>query len=448
MTVKLFFHTLFLVALLAIGTPPCSAETLVDIYKLALNNDATLKQAEATYRATVEIETLSSSTLLPSIEGNGSYSENDSGVSDTTTSKGYSLSLSQKLFDLPAWFSYKRGKQVSKQAQAQLAYDQQDLIIRVATAYFDVLRARDNLKTSKAQEQANQRQLERTQRRYDVGLIPIADVHEAKARYDSTLVNRLTDEGALASSYEALTILTGQTHVRLHLLRKDFPIVKPNPVALDEWVQFALKQNQSLKAAHYGMDAAKLAAASSKMGHLPTVTANIQINDQKTSSPDRYNTNDNVRNGSLNARTDSKTISINLSVPIYSGGRISSLQRQAKELYNIALQEKIKVERTIVRDTRTSHIDTTTHVARVKARSQAIVSTRSALMGTQEGYEVGNRNITDVLNAQSSLYQSISDYANARYDYVLSMLKLKQAAGMLSPADVYDINKWLRSAQD
>lgn len=436
---------------------PClsNADTLADIYEMAVKNDATLKAAEATYRANIETENQAFSALLPQIDAYGEYSEEDTNTesnnalslqpkadresdSDTTT---ISISLRQKLFDLSSWYQFKSGKQTTRQAEAELAFNQQDLIVRVAEAYFNVLRSLDNLEASKAEERATKRQLEQTQQRFDVGLIAITDVHEARAVYDSTVVRRLTDEGQLGTSYEALMVLTGQPHANLWLLGKDFPVINPDPMQRDEWVQFALKNNNALKAAIYQAEAAHQTATSQKMNHAPTVTGSVVYNDSEQDG----DLSDNISGNDypFDNNSDGYTWSIRLNVPLFSGGYVSASRRQAYEQYNVALQNKIERQRTVIQNARASHITVVNDVQRVKARQQAIISTSSALDATQAGYEVGTRNIVDVLQAQRSLYSSIRDYANSRYDYVINMLKLKRAAGTLTPQDVYDINKWL-----
>jgi outer membrane protein len=447
---------------LCTGSLTVQADTLADIYELSLKNDARLKAAEATFRANIETEKQAFSAMLPQINASAEYSDSDTqnarssilelnniqvpSLNDDDTdsdSTTYAVSLNQTLFDLSTWFSFKSGKETTKQAAAQLAFDQQDVIVRVAEAYFNVLRALDNLEASKAEERATKRQLEQTQQRFDVGLIAITDVHEATAVYDTTVVQRLTDEGNLGTSYEALTVLTGQPHANLWLLSKDFPIANPEPMSRDEWVQFALTNNNSLKAAMFAMEAARQNSTSKKMGHAPTITGSITYSDFSEDGTNTSNLPSPNPVKPFETETDGYTWGVRLSVPLYSGGGVSSQRRQAYEQYNVALQNKIEAQRNVIRNARASHITVATDVQRVKARKQSIVSTSSALDATEAGYDVGTRNIVDVLQAQRSLYSAIRDYANSRYDYVLNMLKLKRAAGTLSPQDVYDINAWM-----
>ena len=448
----LTYMTTFLV--FAAYSLQAGADTLVDIYELAVNNDAKLKTAKANYNANIETEKQARSALLPQINASASYEDSDAEtnsqfsnipatIGDTDSeSERYSISLQQPLFDLPAWFTFKQGQSISEQAEAQLAADQQSLIIRTAEAYFNVLRSLENLAASRAEERATQQQLEQSQQRFEVGLIAITDVHESRAVYDRTVVQRLTDEGNVGTNYEAISVLTGQDHNNLWLLSKDFPVTDPDPVTRDDWVQFALKNNYQLKAAMAGAQASQQNARAKKMGHLPKLTASYTYSEFDQDGVFKQAGGGSTITGN---QSDEGIIGLSMTMPLFTGGRISSERRQAYEQFNAARETEVDVRRTIVQSTRSLHIAVLTDVQRVKARKQAIVSTQSALEATQAGYEVGTRNIVDVLDARRSLYASIRDHANSRYDYVINLLKLKQQAGTLSPQDIYDLDKWLRS---
>lgn len=452
--------TIALTGLLSFVSPLGLADSLGSIYELALRNDPSLKAAEASYRANLETENIARSALLPQISGNYSYSYNDTEAKqgpnplrgttvpftaeteiDTTT---FGLSLSQNIFDLPSWFSFKAGKSVSQQAQAQLAADQQNLIVRVAEAYFNVLRAYENLEAVRAEERAAKRQLEQTQQRFDVGLIAITDVHEARAVHDNTVAQRLSFEANLGTAYEALSVLTGQSHNEISRLNAEFPISDPVPADRGEWVSFALKNNHSLQAAIYRMTSAQRTAQSKRSEHLPSLTGSINYTDTDTENDTTIDGFGRFKNDDANEGT---VYRVDLNIPIFSGGGVSASRRQAHENYNAAVQQKISTQRQVVQQTRSLHLTVATDVQRVKARKQNIVSAQSALDATKAGYEVGTRNIVDVLQSQRSLFAAIRDYANARFDYVINMLKLKQQAGTLSPEDIYNLDKWLVAAQ-
>ncbi|MFT5887426.1 MAG: outer membrane protein [Zhongshania sp.] len=454
-----------------------NADTLLDVYELAVQNDPQLKAAEASYRANLETKNLSRAALLPQINAQAYYQDVESDreaksitFSDVTTggltnspsttnssstidqsthsgseTEGYSVSLNQALFDLPAWFTFRAGKKVTEQAKAQLAYDQQQLIVRVAEAYFNVLRGRENLDASRAEERAGKRQLEQTQQRFDVGLIAITDVHEARAVFDGTVAQRLGFEGNLAIARENLSSLTGQSHSNLWSLKADFPITMPEPADRAEWVNFALANNYQLKVSNASAGSAYQIAQAKKMGHLPKITGSFTATQEDLDGRTRFNPSSTFSTPP-DSYTESQVLRVTLSMPLFSGGAISADRRKAYEQYNAANYQAQTTQRQVITGTRAQHIAVYTDVKTVGARQQNIISTRSALDATEAGYEVGTRNIVDVLDAQRRLYAAMRDHTNARYDYVIDVLKLKLNAGTLSPADIVDLNKWLQAA--
>ena len=442
------------------------ADSLRDIYELALNSDPLLKVAEAQYRANLENEKLSRAALLPQV--NASYEFNDTEQNrdsnsvnfDSTTgqfgpistsstteteTEGYTVSLSQKIFDLPAWFSFNAGKEVTKQAASQFAYDQQSLILRVAEAYLSVLNSLSNLSSAQAQEKAFQRQLEQTQQRFEVGLIAITDVHEARAGYDLAVVTRLTAENTLGVAYAQIEVLTGRPASNLNILSEDFPITNPEPAARSEWVDFALKNNYQLKAASFGAEAARQSARSNESRHYPTVSGTFSYSDMSTNG-DLERSPPSLFDLPPDNDTETEAFQIRMDLPLFSGGAISAKRRQSYEQYLTSSEQHKNLLRNTIMQTRSLHLTVNTDVARVKARRQGITSAQSALDATQAGYEVGTRNVVDVLNAQQLLYSSQRDYANTRHAYVLNLLRLKGQAGTLSPQDIYDLDKWLVEA--
>lgn len=444
-----------------------NADTLREIYELALDNDAQLKAAEATFRADAEAAAIGRSRLLPQVLAEGSYTEADAeqsgfqprflesddgslgapvvlrqSIDADTESTAWGVRLTQPLLDLPAWFSFRQGRELSNQAEAVFAAEQQNLIVRTAEAYFNVLRAEDNLRASRSEERATQRQLEQTQQRFEVGLIAITDVHEARAAFDATVAQRLTDEGNLAIALEALSVLTGRSHDDLWQLHTDFPVSAPEGDR-GQWVQFALENNHSLRAALFGQEAARYNAQSRRMEHLPKLSASLVHQEEDIDGTQRLEFQGQNFRFPGDGKNETQAAMLSVTVPIFTGGYVSAERRAAAERYNASLQQRINIERTVVQNTRAQHIAVATDSERVRARAQAIVSAQSALDATQAGYEVGTRNIVDVLNAQRVLFASARDYANARYDYVLDTLRLKQSAGTLTPQDVLELDKWL-----
>jgi outer membrane protein len=432
----------------------------LDIYEIALDNDAQLRAETAQYRADLELKTLALAPLLPQVNTGVSRSMRDSEntrlsivdfdngnvviQNQTTGSRTYTtrydISLSQTLFDLSAWFDWKAGSERSKQAEATVAAAQQNLIVRVSEAYFGVLRAQDNLRAAKAQERALSRQLEQTRQRFNVGLIAITDVYEAEARHDLAGVTRIIEENNVAVALERLSVLTGQQHGQLRLLSEAFAPELPMPTDRSAWVDFALENNFELSAVRFAEEAARQNAKSRQMGHAPRVSAQVSYAESDTAGTV---TPPNAFNLPPNSEGEDESFQIRLDMPLYAGGAISANRRRAAEQFNAARENRINLTRNTITASRSLHMTVSSDVARVNARKQAIKSTQSALDATVAGYEVGTRNIVDVLNAQNAVFSAQRDYANSRYDYVLNSMRLKENAGTLSPEDIAALEAFL-----
>jgi len=431
-----------LVSLFSLTPFTASANSLLDIYELALQNDSQLKADQANHEAGLQNKTIGRAGLLPQINATASYTKDDTetnnnigadSITDMTT-KGLSLSLTQPLFDMSAWYNYQQGIKLSEQAEAQFGADQQSLIVRVATAYFNVLRAVESLEATIAEQNALSHQLEQTKQRFEVGLTAITEVHEAQAAFDSATASTLEARGNLGINYEALEVLTGKPEEQIASLSPQFPVISPAPANRADWVEFSLKNNYNLKAAKLRAEASHETAKASKSGHLPTVDASLGYSDI---------TRDGERFGPIDESTDGTSIGLTLRVPLYSGGATSGRARQAYAQFTQAQELYNSTQRSVIQNTRGLHLSVETDVARVQARKQAIISNQSALEATQSGYEVGTRNLVEVLLAQRNLYQARRNYSDALYDYVIDTIKLREVAGMLTPANVLEIDKWL-----
>ncbi len=432
------------------------ADSLRDIYELALENDPQLKAEQAVYLARRETEVLSRSQLLPQVTGSYSFQNSDSetdalgpvfdidgsgiNIRDTfenrdVDTEGYRVSLNQALFDLPAWFSFQSGKEVTKEAESTFAANQQNLIVRVVEAYLGVLRAQDNLAASEATERAFERQLEQTQQRFEVGLIAITDVYEAQAARDLAEVNRIVDENNVSVALERLAVLTGQQHENLNVLGENFKITPPEPLDRAAWVDFSLENNFQLQAARYREEAARQTATANRLEHAPKITGGYEYSDFETDGS-RVVEPDTGIVSPPDSQREEEMWQITLSMPLFTGGAISSNRRRAAQEFNAAREERITITRNTVTNTRSLHMTVVSDVSRVAARAQSIVSSKSALDATQAGYEVGTRNVVDVLNAQNTLFSAQRDFANSRYDYILNLMRLKEQSGLLSPEDI------------
>lgn len=430
---------------------PSAAESLKETYQQALKNDHTFKAAQAQYDAGKQNKYVARAGLLPQVEGTASYTDSQAestqgqptseldpqrqfvGSIDLTR-ETYGLSLNQAIVNISAWHNYKRGVSLSDAAEAQFRTAELSLIVRATEAYLGVLQAADNLETSRAEENALSHQLQQTTQRFEVGLTAITEVHENQAAFDSATANRLIAEGQLAIAFEALEVITGASYASLSPLKKSIPVVNPDPLSREEWVQFALENNYNLKAASFNAKAAKQLAKARRADHLPTLGGQVSFSNTKQNFADPQA--DDIED-------ESTSITLSLNVPLYSGGGTSASRRQAAYSAIQAREEFNQNQRDVIQNTRAEHLRVVTGVATVKARSQAITSSQSALDATQAGYEVGTRDLVDVLNAQRNLYASQRDYFDALYDYVLSTLRLKQVAGTLTPLAVDQLDEWL-----
>jgi len=430
------------------------ADSLSDIYESAAQNDPVLRAARANFNADRENKNIARGALLPQLSVSGEFTQTEinddsrsvfiidgstlnsvtTGLIDTEETS-YGVSLNQAIFDMPSWYSFQSGKALSESARAQFAADQQSLIIRVSSAYFDVLRAYDNLQTRDAEERAIQRQLEQTRERFEVGLLPVTDVHEAQAVFDDATVNSLEARGALNIAFEGLAVLTGQDHQVLAGLMENFAATNPEPLSNQEWVDFAIGNNFQLKVAKLGKDAAYNNAKAALSARLPKISGRASYFDSDS---------DGTRYASpFESQQDGHSFVVSVTMPIWMGGSVDAQRRQAKQRSIASDEGYIASKRNTVQAARSLHQLVLTNTARVKARKQSITSAVSALQATQAGYEVGTRNIVDVLVAQRTVYQARRNYSNARYDYILSMMRLKEVAGQLSPEDIYQLNAWL-----
>lgn len=434
-----------LVSLFSLTPFTANANSLLDVYELALQNDAQLKADQAKYEAGLASKTIGRSNLLPQINALAQYTNNNEDTVNNLNNDnvlvtdrdrtGWEISLTQPLFNMSAWYTYKQGAKLSEQAEAQFGADQQSLIVRTAEAYFNVLRSIETLEATIAEEKALEKQLEQTKQRFDVGLTAITEVHEAQAAFDSARAATLEARGNLGISYEALEVLTGKPEDKVAPLSTKFPVVAPSPANRADWVEFSLQNNYGLKASKLQADASLQNAKANRSNHLPTLGASLGYSD--------YNLEGITSGEDQDFTTDGTSVNLRLDIPIYSGGATSGRSRQAYAQYNQAQELYNSTQRNVIQNTRALHLLVETDVASVQARKQAIISGQSALEATQSGYEVGTRNLVEVLLAQRNLYQARRAYSDALYNYVIDTIKLREVAGMLTPADVQEIDKWL-----
>ncbi|MGL5599203.1 MAG: TolC family outer membrane protein, partial [Aeromonas sp.] len=325
-------------------------------------------------------------------------------------------------------------------AQSDVAYniEVQNLILRSATAYFDVLNAMDTLEFVRANKVAVERQMEQTRQRFGVGLVAITDVHEAEASRDQALADEISAENQLANSYESLRELTGVDHRNLEVLNTERFTPQKTAFDSDKWLALAIDKNLQLHSARIAKDIAKQQIDLQKTGHEATVDLSTGL---QTSESDYQNKTINPESNANQAN-----IGLTFNLPLYSGGAITSQVKQAQYNYVAASELLEKNYRSVQGSVRSSYNNVNANIGSVRAYSQFVVSAKSALEATEAGYEVGTRTIVDVLDYTRKLYDAKQKLSEARYNYILNILSLKQAAGVLEAQDLVDINQGLKPA--
>jgi len=424
------------------------AENLIDIYNEALKNDPTYRAAEYSYLADKELVVQVRSALLPSLTLSGSTNWNeyyqDKQLQQSYNSFSSTARLSQPLFRLDSWFQYKQSKSLTNAAEAEFAYEQQNLLVRTAELYFGVLREIDNINAAISEEKAIKKQLDQAKQRYEVGLSAITGVQEAQLAYDISKASRINAEGRLLSAREALNALIGREIFSLNELGDGLLIEDPDPKSKEEWVDLALKNNYQLKAAYLRKNAAKNNARSAASNHLPKIDI---VGSKSESETNQFNYEGFDINGQgipVPEVTGRRNYVIQFSMPIFQSGAVSSRRKQAYAQYERSNENSMFTQRRVIQEVRSGYSNVVTLVANVTAQKQAVISATSALEATQVGYKVGTRNVVDLLQAEKNLYSAEKNLSNAKYDYILAKLKLNLAAGIISPGDLVNINNLLK----
>ncbi len=413
------------------------ADDLLSVYRQALVSDPTFRAADAAYLAALEIRPQSLAVLLPDLSFTGSYSRDRFDPRNTdpatyATNQIYALGLRQPVFRRDRFIQLEQADSRVAQADAEYVAARQDLILRVATAYFLLLGTQDNLAFVRADKEALTRTLDQAQQRFEVGLAAITDSLQAQAAYDIAVSDEIDAEQLLADAREALRELTGTLPEQPEILQPDIPLLTPEPTGDEQWVAAASEQNPLVLAARAAATTAREEVRVQQSGHYPTLdlTANYAYRDSSFGGITQQERNDS-------------RVGLELNLPIYQGGLITSQTRQSRYLYNQAMEEQAKQQRAVERQTRDNYRGVISGISRVNALQRAIQSNEKAFEAAEAGFEVGTRDIIDVLAAQRDLLRARRDHARSRYDYLLDTLQLKQAAGILEESDLVQINEWL-----
>ncbi|MFK8052966.1 MAG: TolC family outer membrane protein [Woeseiaceae bacterium] len=448
--------SLFAVAL------PATAEDLLDVYQRALQSDPLIREAEAARLASSEALPQARGALLPQVNGSAAESRGDSngnqvfiGLDPVTGIPGpqsrdfetrdeetfrWDVTLRQSIFRWDQIVGLQQAKKRVAEADATYEAAQQSLLLRVAERYFGVLGAQDTLDASEASRIAIAKQLDQSQKRFEVGLIAITDVQESQAAFDQAIADEIAAKRALATASNQLSEITDSSIGDLAQPGSELPLLAPAPENEDAWVEVAMEQNLDLIAGRIAAEIASKDVGIQRSGHLPTVELVAQRSHFESESDQLVDvgvfspiTND----------SDATSVSIQFSVPIFSGLQTSSRVRQAVYNHRASRERVQRIARETERLTRDAYLGVLTEISRTKALQQALKSSETALEATQAGFDVGTRTTVDVLDAQRALFNARTQFLRARYDYLLNVLRLKQAAGGLQVQDLEKINQLL-----
>ena len=447
----------------AIALPPAArAADFLQVYQDALANDPTYQQANATYMAAREARPEAWALLLPQISGSAGKSwTHSSGLftqsqvsasgkpapfsiysTSSIGAKQWSLNLSESLFSWSDWMGLKAADSQVAEAQATYEAAAQNLILRVATGYFNVLSALDTLLAQESSLQAFDLQLEQANKRFQVGLIAITDVEQARAARDTAAAAVIAAKQSLASAEDQLQVITGRQYDTLSEPGTNMPLVTPSPADQNQWVQTSLQQNLTLIASRLAADVARENVRVAFGGHLPTLSL-IASRTFNSSSTDESIIGVNGTFQGLPSWSNDREIGLQVTVPIFSGGGTEARVHQAQYQWIAAKDAVQQASRSTEQQARDAYLGVISGIAHVQALQQALTSSQTAYRATEAGYRVGTQTEVDVLNALSTLVQAKTNFASSRYAYITSVVQLRFAAGTLDPNEVRAINQWL-----
>ncbi|MCH9770306.1 MAG: TolC family outer membrane protein, partial [Gammaproteobacteria bacterium] len=421
------------------------ADTLLQVYQQSLRRDPTFKKAQYDWLTTRENLPIAISSYMPQVDVTGNFSRaydatRGNGLAAAATANngwsytyGYTVSATQNIFNLPAWEAILAAGRAAKAALATYLASAQRLMDRVATAYFNVLKAREKLRFTIANKRAVYQQLVTTRQKFKVGLIAITGVYDAQSVYDQAVATEIADRNNLMDQLEDLRAITGQHYLYLQGIREQVPLIPPTPNNIGTWVRIAQRQNYTLKAQRYTVLAARYNIKEQATAGLPTVGFAANWSDQYDFSQP-VTVNNDVQTG---------TIGLSASYDPIQGGAVIANTRKAEYQYLSSSAQLLFTDRSVVNDTRQAFLGVITGVSQVKADLQAIKSAKNALEATKAGYTVGTRTEVDVLNDLQALYQKKQQYADDQYNYLENIFELKDAAGTLSIKDLKTIDSWL-----
>jgi outer membrane protein len=418
------------------------AEDLLDVYRLARDNDPAIKAAAAAYAAAQEARPKSMSLLLPQLSATADAARVHEDISNATgllsninqsyDERGLGVSLVQSIYNHGNYALLRQADSRLTQASAEYGAAQQDLFLRTAQGYFDVLAAEEHLTFARSEKKSLGERLEQVRRRHEAGAGTLTLVLEVQARYELSVAQEITAANAVDSAREALQAITGTAHGTLNTVVEKLPLAPPDPQDMTAWVNLALKQNLRLLAAQAVEEIAREEVTRQRAGHLPSLDLVAGY---------RF---DSFTGGSFGARDSSvNRIGVRLNVPLLNGGLVSALTREAEQRHIQASEQRAHSQRTVERAARDAYRGVIAGIGSVQAFKQAVTFNEAALQSVETSYEAGKRTIHDVLTQQSNLYRAKREYGDSRYNYLLSILRLKMAVGALTLGDLEQINAHL-----
>jgi len=416
------------------------AQDLIETYQLAVQNDPVLQQAYLNQYSVGETKAQSIANMLPTISVTAKSSRDridskkqnfQSAGTQNYWNNTFSINFSQPVFHWEHWIELDQSSNRIAKAEADYQAERQVLIVKTVEAYFNILAAQDSLGFSNAELEAINKQLEQAKQRFDVGLIAITDVYESQAAYDQALSNKIDAKNRVDDSKEALLEIIGEIELDLLTLSKKISLTPPTPNDISEWTKIAETNNLQIISALNQAEISRKDISLQQSGHIPTldIIANYGVSDVGST---------------FGARGDTQSVGLQVNIPLFQGGIVSSRSKQAQYNHKISKQALLATKRLVKREIRNSFRDINSSINRVHALKAAVASAESSLEATLAGSEVGTRTMVDVLSEQRNLFRAKRDYSRTRYDYLISGIKLKQAASSLTEQDLELINQYLQ----
>ncbi len=451
-------------SLLGLFSGIAESADLLNVFNQAVVSDPEFQAAYATKMANEEGVAISRSALLTQISGSGYAQTNHVNITTTNNSlglsqgtpvgnpifngfgiagnstyntHGYTLNAAQPIFNFADWMLLRQAQATAAEANYTYGAELQALIIRVATAYFNVLLAQDTLTATVAQKQANLESLQQIKAKFEVGLETMTDVDQAQASYDNLVAQEISANNNVTNAMQALKQITDQTYAQLAPLKNNMPLINPNPIDLSDWITVAEQNNLTLLASRYSVQAQHEFVRANFANNFPSLDAvgsyghNVFPNSITNAFPGRETEN-------------LGTLGVQLTVPIISGGLTVAQTEQAEDNYVAASDQMEETHRLVVFNANQAYNNVMANISKIKADRLAIISNNSALNSINAGFQAGTKTLLDVLTAQQNLYQAETTHYQDQYNYILSTLELKQAAGSLTPKDLIEINGWLQ----